>query len=82
VVFCFGRNWEEGDKEEIMKEGGRMRKLQHIFWGTFYKDTSVAENLGGQETTRIRGASKSKRMFLVGRKVNIQLGSLGKSKNK
>jgi hypothetical protein len=37
---------------------------------------------GGQETARIPGAREPERLFLVGWEVNIQLGSLGKLKNK
>jgi hypothetical protein len=38
--------------------------------------------LGGQETARIPVARNPERLFLVGWEVNIQLGSLGKLKNK
>jgi hypothetical protein len=65
-------------------EGGGGGKLgEQAFW-KLSQGTVVAGNfgLGGQETARIPGARESERLFLVGWEVNIQLGSLGKLKNK
>jgi hypothetical protein len=71
-----GRN-SEGDREE----GGNWK---NNCFGELSQGTVVAGNfgLGGQETTRIPGARELERLFLVGWEVNIQLGSLGKLKNK
>jgi hypothetical protein len=61
--------------------GGKLG--EQLFW-ELSQGTVVAGNfgLGGQETARIPGARESERLFLVGWEVNIQLGSLGKHKNK
>jgi hypothetical protein len=55
-----------------------------IVLGNSHRALVVAGNfgLGGQETARIPGARELERLFLVGWEVNIQLGSLGKHKNK
>ena len=53
------------------------------FW-KFSQGTAIAGSfgLGARETARILGDRESERLFLVGWEVNIQLGSLGKLKNK
>jgi hypothetical protein len=84
-LFVLGKIGGRRRKEEILKERGRRRKLEEqIVLGKFYRGTAVAGNfgLGGQETARIPGAREPERLFLVGWEVNIQLGSLGKNKNK
>jgi hypothetical protein len=61
--------------------GGKLG--EEAFW-KLSQGTVVVGNfgLGGQETARIPGAREPKRLFLVGWEVNIQLGILGKLKNK
>jgi hypothetical protein len=56
---------------------------EELFW-KLLQGTIVTGKFGleGQETARIPGARESKRLFLVGWKVNIQLEILVKHKNK
>jgi hypothetical protein len=80
-----GEIGEEGGKEEILKERGRRSKLEEqIDLGIFYKDSVVVGNFGlkVQDNARISGDRDSERLFIVVWEVNIQLGSLGKNKNK
>jgi hypothetical protein len=65
-------------------EGEEEENWENRWFWKLSQGTVVAGNfgLGGQETTRIPGAREPERLFLVGWEVNIQLGSLGKLKNK
>jgi hypothetical protein len=67
--------------QEVEEEEENWKNI--LFW-ELSQGTVVAGNfgLGGQETARIPGAREPERLFLVGWEVNIQLGSLGKLKNK
>jgi hypothetical protein len=60
------------------KRWKRRRKIgENIWFWKLSQGTDVAGNFGleGQEITRILGARKSERLFLVGWEVNIQFGA-------
>ena len=56
--------------------GEEDEEIGEMVFGELSQGTAVAGNfgLGGQETARIPGAREPKRLFLVGREVNIQSG--------